>query len=177
MREINYSILLQLVDCRILLASRQRGIGKTPLQKTTSSHFLLKDSRPLFLMVSLFQNISGEPVKIYLLVARARPALALSQNSTTTNTQGREKDRQSLQRTDNYTSGACEVGERRMVTRKKSGAPDSKHFEAPETAAKFEPVKQWLLKNCRKVRSSCRLSTRKGKERLTLRGTRKNCAG
>ena len=38
-----------------------------------------------------------------------------------------------------------------MVTRKKNGAPDSKHFEAPETVAKFEPVKQWLLKNCRKV--------------------------
>ncbi|CAI8054691.1 SWI/SNF complex subunit SMARCC2 [Geodia barretti] len=37
-----------------------------------------------------------------------------------------------------------------MVTRKKNGAPDSKHFEAPETVAKFEPVKQWLLKNCRK---------------------------
>jgi SWI/SNF related-matrix-associated actin-dependent regulator of chromatin subfamily C len=40
-----------------------------------------------------------------------------------------------------------------MVTRKKNGAPDSKYFEAPDTVAKFEPVKQWLLKNYRKVSS------------------------
>ena len=45
-----------------------------------------------------------------------------------------------------------------MVTRKKNGAPDSKHYEAPETIAKFEPVKQWLLKNCRKVGDSGRAS-------------------
>lgn len=38
-----------------------------------------------------------------------------------------------------------------MVTRKKNGAPDSKYFEAPDTILKFEPVKQWLVKNCRKV--------------------------
>ena len=38
-----------------------------------------------------------------------------------------------------------------MATRKKNGAPDSKHYEAPDTIAKFEPVKQWLVKNCRKV--------------------------
>ena len=38
-----------------------------------------------------------------------------------------------------------------MVTRKKNGAPDPKQYEAAETIAKFEPVKQWLVKNCRKV--------------------------
>ena len=38
-----------------------------------------------------------------------------------------------------------------MAVRKKSGAPDPKYFESSDTIAKFEPVKQWLLKNCRKV--------------------------
>ena len=55
-----------------------------------------------------------------------------------------------------------------MVTRKKNGAPDSKHFEAPETVAKFEPVKQWLLKNCRKVSSSTFLGGARGREKKTL---------
>lgn len=41
-----------------------------------------------------------------------------------------------------------------MATRKKSGAPDGKHYESPDTIAKFEPVRQWLLKNCKKVRYS-----------------------
>ena len=50
-----------------------------------------------------------------------------------------------------------------MVTRKKNGAPDSKHFEAPETAAKFEPVKQWLLKNCRKVSLSTSMTRAGGR--------------
>ena len=38
-----------------------------------------------------------------------------------------------------------------MAVRKKSGAPDPKYFESSDTIAKFEPVRQWLLKNCRKV--------------------------
>lgn len=38
-----------------------------------------------------------------------------------------------------------------MAVRKKSGAPDGKHYESNDTIAKFEPVKQWLIKNYRKV--------------------------
>ena len=41
--------------------------------------------------------------------------------------------------------------EKVMAVRKKSGAPDPKYFESSDTIAKFEPVRQWLLKNCRKV--------------------------
>jgi len=38
-----------------------------------------------------------------------------------------------------------------MAVRKKSGAPDPKYFESSDTVSKFEPVRQWLVKNCRKV--------------------------
>ncbi len=38
-----------------------------------------------------------------------------------------------------------------MANRKKSGAPDTKHFEQSDTIAKFEPVRHWLIKNCKKV--------------------------
>lgn len=38
-----------------------------------------------------------------------------------------------------------------MAARKKDGAPDWKYFESAETIALFEPVKQYLLKNCKKV--------------------------
>lgn len=38
-----------------------------------------------------------------------------------------------------------------MAARKKDGAPDWKYYETAETAALFEPVKQYLLKNCKKV--------------------------
>ncbi|XP_015760824.1 PREDICTED: SWI/SNF complex subunit SMARCC2-like [Acropora digitifera] len=37
-----------------------------------------------------------------------------------------------------------------MAARKKDGAPDWKYYETAETAALFEPVKQYLLKNCKK---------------------------
>jgi len=37
-----------------------------------------------------------------------------------------------------------------MAVRKKSGAPDPKYFESSDTVSKFEPVRQWLVKNCRK---------------------------
>lgn len=59
-----------------------------------------------------------------------------------------------------------------MVTRKKNGAPDSKHFEAPETVAKFEPVKQWLLKNCRKVSLSASMTPAGGETRRLAHRTR-----
>lgn len=39
----------------------------------------------------------------------------------------------------------------KMAVRKKDGGPDLKYFESPETAALFEPVKQFLLKNHKKV--------------------------
>ena len=38
-----------------------------------------------------------------------------------------------------------------MAARKKDGAPDWKYYESAETVALFEPVKQYLLKNCKKV--------------------------
>lgn len=38
-----------------------------------------------------------------------------------------------------------------MAARKKDGAPDWKYYEITETIALFEPVKQYLLKNCKKV--------------------------
>lgn len=38
-----------------------------------------------------------------------------------------------------------------MAARKKDGAPDWKYYESTETVALFEPVKQYLLKNCKKV--------------------------
>jgi len=38
-----------------------------------------------------------------------------------------------------------------MAARKKDGAPDWKYYESAETIALFEPVKQYLLKNCKKV--------------------------
>jgi len=38
-----------------------------------------------------------------------------------------------------------------MAVRKKSGAPDPKYFESSDTVSKFEPVRQLLVKNCRKV--------------------------
>lgn len=38
-------------------------------------------------------------------------------------------------------------------TRKKDGGPNVKFYESSETIAQFEPVRQWLLKNCKKVRT------------------------
>ena len=38
-----------------------------------------------------------------------------------------------------------------MAARKKDGAPDWKYYESADTIALFEPVKQYLLKNCKKV--------------------------
>ena len=38
-----------------------------------------------------------------------------------------------------------------MASRKKSGAPDPKYFELADTIGKFDPVRQWLIKNCKKV--------------------------
>ena len=35
--------------------------------------------------------------------------------------------------------------------RKRNGAPDAKYWDANETVAKFDSVRQWLLKNCKKV--------------------------
>lgn len=40
-----------------------------------------------------------------------------------------------------------------MSGRKRNGAPDAKYYDANETVAKFDNVRQWLLKNCKKVRS------------------------
>lgn len=40
-----------------------------------------------------------------------------------------------------------------MAARKKDGAPDWKYYESLDTIALFEPVKQYLLKNCKKVSS------------------------
>ncbi|CAH3168343.1 unnamed protein product [Porites evermanni] len=37
-----------------------------------------------------------------------------------------------------------------MAVRKKVGAPDWKYYESPDTVALFEPVKNYLLKNCKK---------------------------
>ena len=39
----------------------------------------------------------------------------------------------------------------KMAVRKKVGAPDWKYYESPDTVALFEPVKNYLLKNCKKV--------------------------
>jgi len=38
-----------------------------------------------------------------------------------------------------------------MAVRKTDGGPDLKYYESPETTALFEPVKQFLLKNHKKV--------------------------
>ena len=38
-----------------------------------------------------------------------------------------------------------------MAARKKDGAPDWKYFESADTIALFEPVKQYLMKNYKKV--------------------------
>ena len=38
-----------------------------------------------------------------------------------------------------------------MALRKKNGGPDGKYYESSDTIAKFEPVRQWLVKNCKKV--------------------------
>ena len=35
--------------------------------------------------------------------------------------------------------------------RKRTGAPDAKYYELAETVEKFDSVRQWLLKNCKKV--------------------------
>ena len=63
-----------------------------------------------------------------------------------------------------------------MATRKKNGAPDSKHYEAPDIIAKFEPVKQWLVKNCRKVggrggkdRGGVRVGWREGRRNVSFK--------
>lgn len=39
---------------------------------------------------------------------------------------------------------------------KKDGGPNAKFFEAPEVLTQLDGVKQWLLKNCKKVRSFVR---------------------
>jgi SWI/SNF related-matrix-associated actin-dependent regulator of chromatin subfamily C len=38
-----------------------------------------------------------------------------------------------------------------MLGRKRNGAPDAKYYDTNETIAKFDSVRQWLLKNCKKV--------------------------
>ena len=38
-----------------------------------------------------------------------------------------------------------------MGSRKKTGAPDPKYYELSDTVIKFDPVKQWLTKNFKKV--------------------------
>jgi hypothetical protein len=38
-----------------------------------------------------------------------------------------------------------------QLIRKKTGAPDPKHYDSNEAVAKFDPVRQWLNKNCKKV--------------------------
>jgi hypothetical protein len=38
-----------------------------------------------------------------------------------------------------------------MAVRKKDGGPDWKLYESPSVCEQFEPVKQYLLKNCKKV--------------------------
>ena len=48
----------------------------------------------------------------------------------------------------------CKPSEKKkskMAVRKKVGAPDWKYYESPDTVALFEPVKNYLLKNCKKV--------------------------
>lgn len=40
-----------------------------------------------------------------------------------------------------------------QLIRKKTGAPDPKHYDSNEVVAKFDPVRQWLNKNCKKVSS------------------------
>ena len=44
-----------------------------------------------------------------------------------------------------------ERGKKKMTTKKKSGAPDPKLFESTDTISKFDPVRQWLIKNFKKV--------------------------
>lgn len=38
-----------------------------------------------------------------------------------------------------------------MLARKKTGSPDPKYYDTNEVVAKFDSVRQWLLKNCKKV--------------------------
>lgn len=38
-----------------------------------------------------------------------------------------------------------------MSARKNTGGPDGKYYESSETISKMENVKQWLLRNCKKV--------------------------
>lgn len=46
----------------------------------------------------------------------------------------------------------CLLGEKnKMAVRKTDGGPDLKYYESPETTSLFEPVKQFLLKNHKKV--------------------------
>lgn len=37
------------------------------------------------------------------------------------------------------------------LQRKKDGSPNIKYFESLESIAQFDPVRSWLLKNCKKV--------------------------
>lgn len=51
-----------------------------------------------------------------------------------------------------FTQNALDVlSKDKMAVRKKHGGPDWKYYESPETAALFEPVKQYMLKNHKKV--------------------------
>ena len=36
--------------------------------------------------------------------------------------------------------------------KKKDGSPNVRFFESPETTSQFDAVKQWLQKNCKKVK-------------------------
>ena len=48
-------------------------------------------------------------------------------------------------------NATLETKKSKMAVRKKVGAPDWKYYESPDTVALFEPVKNYLLKNCKKV--------------------------
>jgi hypothetical protein len=39
-----------------------------------------------------------------------------------------------------------------MAVRKKDGGPDQKYYELPETIARFDAVRLWLVRNAKKVR-------------------------
>ena len=45
-----------------------------------------------------------------------------------------------------------------MAVRKKDGGPDWKLYESPSVCELFEQVKQYLLKNCKKVLHHLRVS-------------------
>lgn len=55
---------------------------------------------------------------------------------------------------------------------KKDGGPNAKFFESPEVLAQLDGVKQWLLKNCKKVCSSMRTWTRRRKNSSKFLRTR-----